>query len=234
MSIVNLSDWRFEFSNSSIVDEAQGITRSPTILSFPTSADLVEYLANEKKDDYCRIHSVIQERLDFDPVVAEWKRTRSLLKNLDHFPNYRRSKSKQYHRAAVARHQGLATQHQLDLVAGLEKEIKESRTKILPGQILFHGSCNASLISGNTYPTFVSASLHAVVARYHAYSSAGANFRNGTPTVYVLTMCVMSSALWGHAGKSNEYELLLPTSLTCRQTKQYSGANFDVIEAEVC
>ncbi len=233
VSIVDQSNWEFVFSNSSPISNALGTSKSPTVLAFSTSTELVRHMADDDQDDYVRIQGRIDKRIKADPVARAWKKARTYLTDLKHFPRYRKSEYHLYHDAARARRRGRATPKQQDLANGLEAEINASRVVVPPWQILFHGRADRNLTNLVPYPSFISTSLNPVVARMSAFRRAGVDRVNGKPTVYILTLGCSLPALWGQTGKSFEYELLLPPLLTSVIKNQYTGRNFDVVEAEV-
>ncbi len=231
--IVDQSNWMFVFSNSSPISDALGTSKSPRVLAFNTSTELVRHMADDDQDDYVRIQGRIDERIKADPVARAWKKAQTRLKDLKHFPRYRKNESHLYHDAARARQHGRATPKQRDLANGLEAEINASRVVVPPRQILFHGRADRNLTNLVPFPSFISTSLNPVVARMSAFRRARVNRVNGKPTVYILTLGCSLPALWGQKGKSVEYELLLPPLLTSVVKSQYAGRNFDVVEAEV-
>jgi hypothetical protein len=222
--VIDQSNWEFEFRNPA------GSSRK---LTFQTALDLVHYLAGEQDDDFIRMQGRIANRIKDNPVARQWKSKRNFLKDLKHFPRYRGKHYDLYHNAARGRHHGTASAGQLSLVNGLEAEINGSNIIVPGGQILFHGRANLDLTSLQPYPSFVSTSLCPIVARQSAIRRAGVNRANGLPVVYVLTLRSPMPALWGQAGNSSEYELLLRPGLTCTGRGRKSGVNFDVIEADV-
>ncbi len=231
VSIVDQSNWKFVFPNSSPISDEPGTSRSPRALAFSTSAELIRHIADDDQDDYVWIQRCLDERIKADPVARARKKKRTRLKDLKHFPRYRKSEYHLYYDAARARQRGLATPKQQDLANGLEAEINASRVVVPPWQILFHGRADRNLTNLVPYPSFISTSLNPVVARMSAFRRAGVV--NGKPTVYILTLGCSLPALWGQTGKSFEYELLLPPLLTSVIKNQYTGRNFDVVEAEV-
>ena len=64
------------------------------------------------------------------------------------------------------------------------------------------------------------------------FRRAGVDHVNGRPLVFVLTLRVPMPALWGQAGRSVEWELLLPRNITWREIGRTNNANFDIVEAE--
>ena len=200
----------------------------PQLFRPASAVDLVQYLADDDQDEFVAIHGKIEKRLDLDPSVKKLAKVRSLLKNLKHFPRYRRNDFDTYHAAARSCATGTATLPQELLVRGLQDEINASRTIAAAGQILFHGRADQELTSGDPYPSFISTSLNPMVARNSAFRRA---YKGGIPTLYIITLQSNMPTLWGQTGKSCEYEMLLPLGLKCEQTRFYKGATFEVVEA---
>jgi hypothetical protein len=222
-TLVDMNNWEFVFKSYSPVK-----TEPDRRLSFPTAFDLAKHLADDDQDAFTVIHSKIEKRLDLDPVVRNWSKDRSLLKNLEHFPRYRRKHYDTYHAAARALAAGTAAPTQESLVRGLQSEIDASRTIARAGQVLFHGRADQELTNGRCYPSFISTSLNLVVARNSAFRRAS---KGGSPTLYIITLQSDMPTLWGQAGKSCEYEVLLPRGLKCERSRVYKGSNFEVVEA---
>lgn len=232
MCLVDQNNWRFQFSNTTRLMKLEGKTKPDTILSFETAAYLAHHLADDQSD-FGRIQEAINKRIKDDPVAKEWKKKRSLLKHLNHFPKYRKNDFDLYHSAARSCAEGAASPEQTNIFCGLETEINSSKNIVPTGQILFHGRANRDVTNMTPYPTFVSTSFNPVVAFNSALRRSGIDNANGYPTIYVLTLGVSLPVLWGQTGGSYEYELLLPPNLTCNKTEEYRGKKFDVIEADM-
>ncbi|MDX0973253.1 hypothetical protein GOL21_26625 [Sinorhizobium medicae] len=233
MSTVNQENWHFRISNSSEVERLLGSDKPDTTLEFASAGDLVRHLGNDHNDDFIRLHSPIDERLDADPVAQDWARRRTLLKDLKYFPRYRRNEYDRYHAAARAASSGTADSSQASMVGGLDEEIENSRILVPAGQVLFHGRANDDLTALQPYPTYISTSLHPIIARNSAFRRAGEKNKNGQPRVFVLTLKLPLPALWGQAGKSCEYELLLPRNLFVEERARHSGTKYETIFADV-
>lgn len=164
MPHVNQSNWEFFIGKSSISSSGRHIDTQTTPLAFATSVELLRYLADGANDYLTPIQNQIKARIKSDSVASDWARKRALLKNLSHFPKYRKSSFDVYHDAARARLQGQATPKQLALANGLDAEIKASRIVVPSGQIVFHGRADRALTDMPTYPSFISTSLDPVVA----------------------------------------------------------------------
>ncbi|ENN88492.1 hypothetical protein RHSP_04794 [Rhizobium freirei PRF 81] len=233
MTTVSQENWHFRLSNSSQVERLLGTDKPDTILEFPSAGDLVKHLGNDDNDEYMRLHSPIDERLDADPVAQEWARLRTRLRDLKHFPRYRRKEFDRYHSAACAVSSGSADASQASMVSGLDEEIEKSRILVPAGQVLFHGRANDDLTNFQPYPTYISTSLHPIIARNSAFRRAGIENKNGQPRVFVLTLKLPLPALWGQAGQSCEYELLLPRNLFIEERARSSGTKYETIFADV-
>ncbi|PSH56321.1 hypothetical protein [Phyllobacterium sophorae] len=233
MTIVSQDNWQFWLSNSSEVERLQGIARPDTILEFSHAGDLVRHLGSDQNDDFLRLHSKIDKRLDADPVAQEWAKRRTLLKHLSHFPRYRSNEYDRYHAAARAVFSGTADSMQGGMVSGLDDEIEKSSITVPAGQVLFHGRANDDLTSLQPYTTYISTSLHPIIARNSAFRRAGVGNKDGQPRVFLLTLTIPLPALWGQIGKSCEYELLLPRNLVIQETGRHVGTKFETVFADV-
>lgn len=229
MSTIDQSKWSFSIGGSGHLPEALRTTPARQ-LQFATAFELLRHMADDEQDDYVPIQRCIDERLKLDSVAKAWARQRSLLKDLKHFPKYRRNEYDLYHAAARALAKGWADEWQTQLVSGLDAEIRASRVRVPAGQLLYHGRSNRDLTTQQPYPTFLSTSLNPVVAHQSAFRRS---FKDGKPLVYLLTLQLELSALWGQAGNSVEWELLLPRNLEVTETSAYQGANFEVIAADI-
>lgn len=231
VSIIDLSNWEFQPTWSQR-DRILGKPRRPT-LAFSTSIDLLRYLSDDDQGNETWIQGCIDARIKADSIARAWKRMRTYLKDLDHFPKYRKSEYDRYHAAAQAQSRGVATSQELHLASGLEAEIDASKIMVPPGQVLFHGRADHDLSDLRPYPRFVSTSLNPIVARQSGFRRSGKDQVNGRPVVYVLALDCPLRALWGQTGASVEYELLLAPMLTIDVTDQYIGSAFDVVDAKV-
>jgi hypothetical protein len=231
--LLDQDNWQFERSTSSPLQVALGVNNPPQVLSFATCAELVRYLADDEEQDYGWLQSRIQARIAADPVSRNWRKARTLLKHLSHFPRYRNNKYDFYHRAARNCTNKNASRIEMEMVEGLDAEIDASRNVLDVEQVLFHGRANCEITSLSPYPTYVSTSLDPVVACNSALRRAGIGRVNGQPTVYILTLGCRLPALWGHVGRSHEYELLLPRLLTSELANKYKGKNLIVMEARI-
>jgi hypothetical protein len=165
------------------------------------------------------------------PNAKAWKRARTLRRDLAHFRRYRRREYDIYHAAARAVAAKTADQRQIAMVQGLEGEINASKVRLPVGQTVFHGRADRKLTGPGPYPAFVSTSLHPIVALNHAFKRAGV--KKNRPVVYVLTARVEVPTIWGHAGNTCEWELVLPPRLFVEQTSATTSGEFDIIEAAI-
>jgi hypothetical protein len=173
----------------------------------------------------------IEKRLLAGAKAQEWPKVYSRLNSLKHFPKYRSKAYDTYKAAAFAKYTGTATADQLTLANGLSHEIQSSAVEVPAGQILFHGRSDTLPSSGPTYPAFLSTTLNPFVARQSAKRRT-IQLR-GRNVVYALALLTPQPALWGHVGRSGEWELLLDANLHVRQTAFHSGIDFDIVEATV-
>jgi hypothetical protein len=233
MSIIDLNKLDFSFPQTSMLEQLQGISKPDKGLSFASPIDFLNYLSNYSHEEMSTFHLAFDKMLKSNPVVKEFKRTRSKLKNLTHFPKYRSRFHKQYHEAAKAVASNSASKNQTKLVQGLDNEIGTSKTILSAGQVLFHGCERCVLCDSSINPTYVSATLHPIVARNSAYRRAGENQTHGKPTVCVIRLQHEQKALWGQTGKSCEYELLLPRKLRIQKITEISGKDFDIAEVAI-
>jgi hypothetical protein len=224
-TLVDMNNWKFVFKSFSPVNIVP-----PRELTFATVYDLVHHLANEGQDDRIAIQMMIDRRLEADPSVMGLVKARSLLKDLKHFPRYRRKDYDKYHAVARLLAAGTASPSQKLLVEGLAEEIEKSKTIAAEGQILFHGRSDQEITSGSPYPSFISTTLNPIVACNSAFRRA---YKRGAATFYVIKLQCDLPALWGHTGKSCEWEMLLPLGLQFEGKRSYKGSNFDVVEANV-
>lgn len=231
MTIVSMSNWDFEFRHDSQLEVALGTARPPEIFAFGSATDLANHLATSLVDDYGRLQSAINRRLTSDTDVMALRKNRALLRDLPHFRKYRGRKFDHYHAAARADASGHATVDQKRRVVGLDAEIAASTIVLQPGQVLFHGRCDTDLVTKQPYPTYVSTTLNAVVACNSAFRRAGVGQTNERALVFVLTLRAPLPSLWGQAGRSAEWELLLPRNVNWRETGRTKGDHFDIVEA---
>lgn len=233
MTTFDLIDREFRFTNTSVLDKMQGIEKPDTVLNFPSTKQLVNHLVDDLAGDRAPMQSRIHDVIDVDQTVQGWKSKRTHLKDLTHFPKYRDVKYDRYHDAARAVQNGTSTKDQIALAQGLESEILSSNLALPIGQILFHGRCNQELTSGNSYPAFLSTSLCPVVALNSGFRRAGENFKQGRPTIYVLSVQCDLPTLWGQMGNTHEYELLFPPGLQIEKLNEWQRGEFTIIDASI-
>ncbi|SFV11870.1 hypothetical protein [Bradyrhizobium arachidis] len=233
---VDVSCWHFEYLHDTPRDRALR-AHDPSLVpdaesyDFPDVDALLKHLDDPGNDDRARFQQSIAERLVQDPDVAAIKALYTPLKDLRHFPAYRRRQYDRYHAAARQIADGTASEKDRKLIDGLDAEIAASRISLDHGQILFHGRCNDLLVTQHPYPSYVSATLDPIVALNSAFRRAGIDCVNGRSVVLVLKLCVPLRALWGHVGRSQEWELLLPRGIDWKETERRSGKTFDTIHA---
>jgi hypothetical protein len=116
---VDQTNWSFQFRNSSFITEALGTSEPDRRLDFATAAELVRYLAVDDQDDAGPIQSKINERIDGDLIATAWRKARTRLKDLKHFPKYRKNKYELYHTATRTCMSGTATPKEETLFQGL-------------------------------------------------------------------------------------------------------------------
>jgi ABC-type uncharacterized transport system ATPase subunit len=100
------------------------------------------------------------------------------------------------------------------------------------GQKLFHGTANQVLKGSGRCAAFISTTLDPVVAVNHANKRTHQN-PGSRATVYLLSVQQPMPAFYGQAGKTAEFELLLPTMSTVVQTAVHSTDLFDIVEANI-
>ena len=91
------TNWSFQFRNSSFITEALGTSEPDRRLDFATATELVRYLAVDDQDDAGPIQSKVNERIDGDLIANAWRKARTRLKDLKHFPKYRKNTYELYH-----------------------------------------------------------------------------------------------------------------------------------------
>lgn len=229
---INLDRWRFVFQHSSPFDRAQGTAKADEVFEFETAADLLCHLGNEPDDAY-RFQRNISCSLKSDNMVADWRKKRTLLKDLKHFPKYRGSSYEDYHNAARDVANCKASDKQRLLFDGLLSEIEASQVIVPIGQRLFHGRADNDLHTLQPYPSFVSTTLDPIVAMNSAFRRAGVGRNSARPVVYILTLDKPLPALWGQIGSSSEWELLLLPELNVEKQANFDTTRFDLLEANV-
>lgn len=233
---VNLASWYFEYLHDTPRDIALR-ENNPLLVPEPESFDfrdtgaLLQHLDGPGDIDRSRFQRSIGDQLKEEPNVKDIHETHTPLKHLKHFSAYRGKRFGKYHEAARRVAGGGAVPSDRKLVDGLDSEIAASKISLDAGQILFHGRCNDLLVRERPYASYVSTTLDPIVALNSAYRRAGNGNVNGRPIVFVLELCLPLRALWGHVGKSAEWELLLPRGVDWKETKRRCGNSFDVVHA---
>ena len=233
---VYLSPWAFHYPHDSPQECAlrkidPSLVPEPEHFSFPDVDALLRHLDGPGADDRSRFQGSINEQLKKNRDVKTIKQARTQLKDLKHFPKYRGRQYDNYHNAARSVEGGTGKEWERKLINGLDREIDGSNILLEQNQLLFHGRSNDLLIKERPYPSYVSTTLDPIVAINSALRRAGNNNANGRPIVFVLKLCISVPALWGHVGRSREWELLLPRRLSWTQTAFWSGITFDVAHA---
>lgn len=176
----------------------------------------------------------IQDRLKKDETVKHWLQLRTRIGNTKYFKSYRgNSVYLGYHSAAIAAAARRASPEQQGMMTGLDAEITASRVVVPAGQVLFHDRGDRDLDATTPYPSFVSTSLDSTVCIYHAKKRSMPPFNGARATIYALTVTTPLHAMWGNGGCLEEWELLLPTKLTCKETQVHAAGRFDIIEATI-
>ena len=234
MTSVDMTNWSFSFGGSIAAFNGTPQNSSLTALNFTTVLDLLLHMAgNGAQLSNIQIQNHINLRLKADPVAQAWRRQRTYLKNLSHFPKYKGRHYEAYHTAARAVALKGSTAKQQAMVMGLNQEISASKVIAPAGQLVLHGRAELSLHSGVTYPSFISTTLDPVVAVNSAIRRAGLNQVNGRPVVYILTLRSPLNVIWGNGKPPHEWELLMGTNLVCSHGKTHSGMQFDIVEATI-
>lgn len=222
-----MSNWTFSVGGGHPALVASGHIPPPTPFSYATHIDLLVALAN----GFDLPPGQIEDRLWAGASALGWPKLYSRLRTLEHFPKYRSKSYDTYKAAALAKSTGHATPEQLALASGLSREIQLSAVQIPPGQVLFHGRSDTIPSIGPTYPAFLSTTLNPFVARQSAKRRIIQ--LGGRKVVYALTVQTSQPALWGHVGRSGEWELLLDADLPVLQTGFHRGTEFDIVEADI-
>ena len=233
---VELSSWRFEYQRDTPIyralrDYNPSLAPESELFEFPNADTLLRHLDGPGDSDRSRFQLSIGNRLKKDPNVVTIMAARTPLKNLKHFRAYRGSDYEKYHNAARHIACGTGSEQHRKLTDGFDVEIANSKIVLEPGQILFHGRNNDLLVTEHPYPSYVSTTLDPIVALNSAYRRAGNVGVNGRPIVFVLETHVSLRALWGHVGRSVEWELLLPRCIHWAETTRWSGNTFDIVHA---
>lgn len=232
MPTIDLSTWNFSFGGDPRF-KGTALYKPPEDFSFPTHVELLQHLALDDTRD-SGFQNGIQDRLKKDATVKQWRQLRTRIGNTKHFKSYRGNRGYLgYHSAATAVAAGCASTEQQDMVAGLNAEIAASRVVVPAGQVLFHGRGDRELEATTPYPSFVSTSLDPTVCIYHAKKRSLPPFNGARATIYALTVVAPLHAMWGNGGSLEEWELLLPTKLTCKVTQVHTAGRFDIIEATI-
>lgn len=232
MPTIDLSSWNFSFGGDPRFKDTE-FYQPPEEFDFATHVELLQHLALDDTRD-SGFQNDIQDRLKRDATVKHWHRLRTPIGDTEHFKSYRSNRRYQdYHDAAIAVGAGCARTEQQDMVSGLDAEIAASRIVVPAGQVLFHGRGDRGLEAMTPYSSFVSTSLDPTVCIYHANKRSLPPFNGTRASIYALTVGAPLHAMWGNGGSLKEWELLLPTKLTCKATQVHTAGRFDIIEATI-
>lgn len=225
---IDLTNWRFLRRHDGASDHAMGTVREPDVFKFADGRELVRFLS-EQEEYRVQFHQEIERRLENDPVTRSWKQSRTLLRHMPHFRRYRKNCYRSYQSASSAVSRGQPSEQQSELYHGLLGEISTSKTVLPIGQTLFHAAEDGFVGKCNPYPRFVSTTLNPIVAMNHARPRT----RQGRGEVFCFHVKARVPAIWGQAGNTHEWELLLPPHLTIIETMRERMAVFDFVTAEV-
>jgi hypothetical protein len=226
--------WNFSFSTTTLIEEMQGIVRPDMLLEFNTNAEFLKYLASTPEEKHPRgFHVQVDQMLSEDPLVKLLNKKRNI-SSLKYFRQYRGFEHAKFHLAALALGSEYVTEKQKNLVQGLDREINSSKIVLPKGFVVFHGCQDGVLCDQLVCPTYISTTLHPVVAKNSAIRRARQLAPNGKPSVFMLVLKNELPALWGHTPRNKiEFELLLPRNLKVCKTSNYEGINFELVSAEI-
>lgn len=231
MALIDLKNWEFSFGGGHSALKGTPHYAEPEILTFNESFDLLLHLAADRSREGS-FQNQIQRRLKEDPIATQWHKQRPTLNRLPHFTRYRQNRHYEtYHEAAGAVADGTHTPEQKIMVDGLNAEVGSSAILVPAGQVVFHGRADHELHTSPNYPSFISTSLDPTVSIYHAVKRGQKSDTH--PIVYLLTLSGPLRAIWGNGGSLAEWELLLESGLACAHGQTHSGANFDVVTANI-
>lgn len=231
---VKAHEWNFRFSTTTLFEKMQGIVRPDMQLCFKTCEEFLKFLANTPEEQQPRgIHGKVDEMLSKDPFVKSLNKKRNL-SALKYFKKYRGNEHAKFHLAAFALSSEHVTEKQKNLVQGLDREINSSKIVLPKGLVVFHG-CQDSVLCDQPYcPTYISTTLHPVVAKNSAIRRARQITPNGKPSVFILILKKELPAIWGHTSHNKiEFELLLPRNLKICKISSYEAKNFELVSAEI-
>ena len=148
----------------------------PTKINLLSAFDIAE--ADARRSDNS-VRSAIEAHLKSDANFKQLHANRSLLKDSPGFSFYRKSENSRLIHAAAG--SGIVTGKLAKKIACLDSEIACSRTTLLKGQVLFHGthSKSQSALIGSALPSYFSTTLCVSVANWHARKAAKYNLQNG-------------------------------------------------------
>jgi hypothetical protein len=228
------SPWEFRFNTTKLIEELNGTTRPDLILEFKNRTKFFEYLATTPFEEQPRgIHDNVDKLLLNGTAVKFFNKKRSNLTGLKYFRKYRGYDHSKFHLAALAADLNLKPIRKNNIILGLDLEIQSSKILLPKGFVVFHGCENEILSREEICSTYISTTLHPIVAMNSAIRRCGSDPKVNNRTVYILTFKNETLALWGHTRRSAEFELLLPRKLRVSKSQIYHGLNFDIIHADI-
>lgn len=222
-----MADWIFSVGGGPPALVSVGLAPRPVEMTFATVLDVLAHIGAGNELPTRQIDA----RLRAGAQAEGWPRSYTRLHSAPHFKAYRGRRYDAYKTAALAIAAGTATPPQVALAAGLSGEISASRVIVPKGQVVLHGRSDRLPSMRASYDAFLSTTLSPFVAQLSAERRRGQ--LGGRSTIYVLTLARDLPAMWGHVGRSAEWELLFNAGLTVRATASSSAGAFDVVEAEL-
>jgi len=223
--MIDMTNWHFGIGGGHPTLVALGLESPPTPLHFATVHDMLLQIGAGADLPTGQIEA----RLWKAARQMGWPTVYTRLNTASHFGTYRGKKYDLYKKAALARAAGTATPQQLQLANGLSAEIASSRVIVPRGQIVLHGRSDRNPEAGPVYNAFLSTTLSPFVAELSAIRRQ--NQLGGQRAIYVFTLARDLPAMWGHVGRSPEWELLFDAGLPVRLTASQSAGSFDIFEA---
>jgi hypothetical protein len=231
LPIFDSNNWTFEFGWIHPNDRDEDGRCYTEKVTYTNAKDILIDIEHGERSDN-EVQNKVQRQLNENDDLRVWERSQTKIQDAPNFEKYRGAKYDDYHQAARNLVNAVGTSEDHELAEGLISEINMSQTILPAGQVLFHGRADKELSNGNRYPAFVSTSLDPIVALNSAKRRASAG---GTRTVYILKTSGELKALWGQAGDSFEFELLLPVGLMVEETgvTKSDGGDLKVVEANI-
>ncbi len=225
--MIDMTAWQFSIGGGHPGLVASGHAKPPAVLQFQTVQDLLLYLGTGAQLP----DGQIDVRLRAGATVMRWPKLYTRLGNAPNFKRYRGRHYDAYKAAALARAAGNATAEQLAVANGLSSEIAKSQVIVPRGQLVLHGRSDQDPTASLVYDAFLSTTLSPFVARLSAIRRE--QQLGGRQTIYVFTLARDLPAMWGHVGRSPEWELLFDAGLPVRATARRSTGAFDIVDAEL-